>query len=54
MEKNQRLQTKLSSVVKGDISLDKLTKEAQTHLDTLLGNYRGWWRVMNLELFARV
>ena len=40
MEKEkERSQPKLSSVVKGDISFDKLNKEAQTHLDTLLGNF---------------
>ena len=38
-QKTERLQPKLSSVVRGDISFDKLTKEAQTHLDTLLGNF---------------
>ena len=40
METREKIsQPKLSSVVKGDISFDKLNKETQTHLDTLLGNF---------------
>lgn len=35
----ERLQPKLSSVFKGEVSFDKLNKEAQTRLDTLLGNF---------------
>ena len=38
-KERDKLQPKLPSVVKGDISFDKLNKETQTHLDTLLGNF---------------
>ena len=35
----EKLQSKLPSVLKGEISYDKLNKETQTHLDTLLDNF---------------